>query len=527
MRKFNMKHRGNFLTVCLLAAAVTFAATGCWKDDSPYPNEKAAFTSFSVRGAVSTRISPNELKVYVELADSVDIENVLLTNVAFNYDNTTISPEIKEGSYLNMSSDLSYTLTTYKDYVWTIVTTQTIERYFNVDKQYGAATFDVATHTATIQVSPAQPLNSIVVKAAKLGNYGSTITPDPKTVTDFSSPVQFTVNHKGKSQIWTVKVSQSSEEISTGSVNAYAKHADVDGDFTIGNGTPSFQYKKASDSDWITLPSADVTVSAGHMTATISDLEPETDYQYIAICGSQAGNIKTFKTEAATQLDNSSFDNWYRDGVTWYPNIDLTSAHYIWDSGNKGENSLGEKNPTCPEESIVVKGKAAKLQSLSIVSVFAAGNLFTGHYVSTTGLSAKLSFGIPFTSRPQGLHGYYNYQPGKVDKTDSPYESYKGTTDTCQIYALLTDWAEPFIANSATKTFIDYYNDPNIIARCQLLDGSNTGGYKEFNLTFNYVSTTRIPKYILVVATSSHKGDYFTGSTQSILYVDEFSLVYK
>jgi hypothetical protein len=78
------------------------------------------------------------------------------------------------------------------------------------------------------------------------------------------------------------------------------------------------------------------------------------------------------------------------------------------------------------------------------------------------------------------------------------------------------------------QTFIDYYNDPNIIARCQLLDGTQyTGGYKEFNLTFDYVSTTRIPKYILVVATSSHRGDYFTGSTQSILYVDEFELVYK
>lgn len=522
-----MKNRNIFLAVCVFAVTVVFIATGCWKDDSPYPNEKAAFTSFVVRGAVSTRISPNELKVYVELADSVDIENVLLTNLAFNYDNTTISPVLKEGAYLNMSSDLSFTLKTYKEYVWTVVTTQTIDRYFNIDKQYGAASFDASNHIATIQVANGQALNSITVKSAKLGNYGSTITPDPKTVTNFSSPVTFAVSFKGKTQTWTVKVSQSSEEIFTGSVNAYAKHADVEGDFTVGDGTPSFQYKKKSDSDWTTLPSSDVKVSAGHMSATISGLEPNTEYQYIAICGSQAGATKTFTTEAATQLENSSFDTWYREGVTWYPNVDLTDAHYIWDSGNKGENSLGEKNPTCPEESIVVKGKAAKLQSLSIVSVFAAGNLFTGHYVSTSGLSAKLSFGIPFTSRPQGLHGYYNYLPGKVDKTDTPYESYKGTTDTCQIYALLTDWTEPFIANSATKTFIDYYNDPNIIARCQILDGSNTGGYKEFNMTFNYLSTTRIPKYILIVATSSHRGDYFTGSTQSVLYVDEFELVYK
>lgn len=516
--------------VCIAAAGIfSLIPSGCLKDDSPLPNDVAEFTSFTIRGQISSRISPNENKVYVDLADSVDITHAYVTNVAYNYDNTTASPDLEEGSYLDLSSDKVFTLTTYKSYEWTIVTTQTVERQFSVENQYGLATFDETAHTVSVKVAPGQPLNSIKVLSAKFANEGSTVTPDPKTVTDFSSPVAFTVTFRGVTQKWTVTVEHSAVSLEVVSTNVYAKHIDVEGYFTVGADEVMFQYKKASASSWIDFK--DVTVNSGDAVATINNLEPETAYQLRIVAvenlGAETSETVSFTTESAPTLENMGFDNWYRDGNTWYPNIDLSDAHYIWDSGNKGENSLGEKNPTSPEETIVVSGKAAKLQSISIVSVFAAGNLFTGHYVSTSGLSAKLSFGIPFTGRPQRLKGHYNYAPGTIDKTDSPYDEYKGKPDTCQIYILLTDWTEPFIANSATKTFIDYDNDPSIIARGQILDGSNTGGYKEFNIKLEYLSKTRIPKYILIVATSSRRGDYFTGSTSSVLYVDEFSLVYE
>lgn len=51
---------------------------------------------------------------------------------------------------------------------------------------------------------------------------------------------------------------------------------------------------------------------------------------------------------------------WFKNGKTWFPNVDVSKW---WDSGNTGANTAGENNPTSPEESVVVKGKAAKLQS--------------------------------------------------------------------------------------------------------------------------------------------------------------------
>jgi hypothetical protein len=41
-----------------------------------------------------------------------------------------------------------------------------------------------------------------------------------------------------------------------------------------------------------------------------------------------------------------------------------------------------------------------------------------------------------------------------------------------------------------------------------------------------YRSTSEIPTHIIIVFTGSHFGDYFTGSTQSLMLVDDVELVY-
>ena len=216
-----------------------------------------------------------------------------------------------------------------------------------------------------------------------------------------------------------------------------------------------------------------------------------------------------------------------KEGKSWFPNLDLTSEHYWWDSGNRGANTLGEKNPTVAEESVVVKGKAAKLSSSAIVGGFAAGNIYTGKYVKTVGIGAQLDFGIPFTSRPSSLKGYYNYTSGTIDKTKDKFAHLKGVKDTCHIYAVLADWPAPYEINTTKEIFLDVANDKNIIAYGDLLDGAGTDGkYKEFEIKLTYRDLSRKPKYILIVAAASKYGDYFTGSTSSVLYVDEFSLSY-
>ena len=50
--------------------------------------------------------------------------------------------------------------------------------------------------------------------------------------------------------------------------------------------------------------------------------------------------------------------------------------------------------------------------------------------------------------------------------------------------------------------------------------------YIPFEFEINYKATNRRPKYILVTASASKYGDFFTGGNGSTLYIDDFELVY-
>ena len=152
----------------------------------------------------------------------------------------------------------------------------------------------------------------------------------------------------------------------------------------------------------------------------------------------------TFTTEKADSVPNMSFDAWYQDGGAWYPNAD--AGNFWWDSANGGTKTLSIY-PTTPaeEEYIYVKGEgknAAKLQSKEAALVgLAAGNIYTGRFIkaviSLTDPGAELDWGVPFTSRPLALTGYYHYIPVTVNKGD--YNGMSGKTDIGQVQVMLTD----------------------------------------------------------------------------------------
>jgi hypothetical protein len=48
----------------------------------------------------------------------------------------------------------------------------------------------------------------------------------------------------------------------------------------------------------------------------------------------------------------------------------------------------------------------------------------------------------------------------------------------------------------------------------------------KFTLPLVYRDATRIPSYLVIAAASSRYGDYFTGGVGSVLYIDEFELIY-
>ena len=183
---------------------------------------------------------------------------------------------------------------------------------------------------------------------------------------------------------------------------------------------------------------------------------------------------------------------------------------------------------------------------------FAAGNIYAGHYYQTImdPMGAKIFFGQPFTSRPTQLKGRFKYTRGTtVDYGENPYKSELSQSggDQCGLYIALTDneglecdgnnYAfqidntlsadEP--DNFKYKNTIDFSEDnKNIVAYGTITEdeAKGTGDWQEFTIDLKYRDLTRVPKYIIVVASASKYGDYFTGSTSSVMYIDDFELVY-
>lgn len=289
-----------------------------------------------------------------------------------------------------------------------------------------------------------------------------------------------------------------------------------------------FQWKKATDSDW-TDYSGTVTYNeaASTFSAELYGLQGSTAYLFrVKTDKEEETREVAFTTATAGTIPNLNFDSWYKDGSAWYPGV--SSSNRVWDSANGGTASFGTV-PTTPEESDVVHGKAARMESTSVTVVvitkFAAGNIYVGDFVKVSGVGAELDWGIPFSSRPVALHGYYKYSPKAIDFAETnPYNVSKGDMDACSIKMYLCDWSAKFRVNTSNKVFLQD-DDPSIIAMCDFTSNVATNGYVEFTFPLQY-RDARTPKYVVIVGAASRLGDYFTGGKGSTLWLDELSLVY-
>ena len=136
----------------------------------------------------------------------------------------------------------------------------------------------------------------------------------------------------------------------------------------------------------------------------------------------------------------------------------------------------------------------------------------------------KLNFGTPYECRPTTLSGYFKYTPGTINRTKSPYDGLNGKTDTCAIYIALCDWDKPFEARSKDLHYPNYATDPGVIAYGSFSTAETVSEYRKFTIKLDYRDSSRKPKYIVIVASASKYGDYFTGSEKSVMWIDEFEL---
>ncbi|MCI7706548.1 MAG: PCMD domain-containing protein [Parabacteroides sp.] len=311
-----------------------------------------------------------------------------------------------------------------------------------------------------------------------------------------------------------------------------------------------FEYKTAEALEWMKVETEKTVIEKDKKySIKLSGLTPGTAYQYRAFYddGSENGivsDVVDFMTEVLESLPNGNLDNWYKSNKTWYPvsESDYNISGSFWDSSNPGTTTgagaLVNKNPT-QGNSITVHtsgGQSAELKSQYAsafgIGKFAAASLYTGKFNSLVGTNgAKIDFGQKFVSRPTALHGWFHYNSGKIDYRGGNTPAglgEKGTDDLCSIYVALSK-KQKQVDNTNTSTFLDLEKDTDIIAYGRLDDTEavTTNGWKEFTLDFKYKTLEPLDTYYLIIVFSASKyGDYFTGSTGSVMYVDDLELIY-
>jgi hypothetical protein len=353
------------------------------------------------------------------------------------------------------------------------------------------------------------------------------------------------VDVQGKVYAETFKINIGEVSGPTGRVNTPARADIWATHVALGSGTISnyesttvveFAYRANSTGQWTKVSSS--IGAGGTCSVQLTGLTPGTTYQAtLFIDGKQMGAGVTFTTETALILENGGFEGWQKPNSPWL--VYAEGATQYWDTGNHGSTTLSADGSITTPNSDIRPGSggaySANLQSTFVgflgIGKFAAGNLFYGVYAGTSGTNGKVDFGQPFTSRPTALHGWYKVRPGTVTHADSGAPIAKGAPDQAQIVVALTDWSGRHQVNTGDKnTFLNYETDSGIIAYGDLVRVAGDGGameqWVEFTIPLTYRSTTRIPTYLVVSVSASRYGDYFTGSTDSWIRVDDFELVY-
>ena len=132
--------------------------------------------------------------------------------------------------------------------------------------------------------------------------------------------------------------------------------------------------------------------------------------------------------------------------------------------------------------------------------------------------------GTPFKERPKSLSGYYHYLPGVVNCVKEPYLSMKGKMDIGQIEVALYDW--PQVLHRVTNEgYFEPEADPHLIGRGVMKLTKSTDDYVHFEIPIDYRKDAT-PTYVGISILSSALGEFFTGSSNSVLYVDELQFNY-
>ena len=521
-----------------LALCGMLAVSCAFPNDLDYPRVVGNIVALELEDAREVRIDPGAREVSVVLEEWADPGRVKVKECVLT-DGATC-PEL--GEWLDLTRPLKVTVHTYQDYEWTLSATQPIERYVRCAGQVQDAQFNLDTRSVYVYLPDTQPLASVTFEAMKLEPEGSRVTKTTGYESDFrnvslvtrdvSFPItldcvmerSFFVEWAGEEIEWHLKALQMKVETAVSEVDAHCYSARVRGVFASDGSDVAVEYRKAGDAGW--TAAEDATVAGVGITARLTGLTPGTAYECRVRDGEGTSAPVSFKTGEPIQPANLGFDSWYADGKVWNPWPE--GGVRVWDTANKATASF-TGSATTPDDTFVAAGgpgkRACRMESSFAVVKFAAGSVFTGQFVRLQGLGAELAWGIPFTGKPVSLKGFAAYKSMPITDTDAAHAALMGQPDAGHVLVALTDWPDQFHVISSSGTYVDFDNDPAIIAYGRCAFPETTDGYISFDIPLEY-RNGRTPAYLVIVASSSALGDYFTGGRGSTLWVDELELVY-
>ena len=539
----------SIISKIVLILLLVSGLSSCIKNDIPLPVVPLSITNVEGEGFKMDYIDTKTKTVYVTLEEKTDIKNVYISNVDYSED-AELSKELI--GRFDLREPLIVTLSFYQDYEWKIVATQNFERYFKVKGQVGEETINVDELEVTIPLPIGTDLTEIEIVDFKLG---------PEEVSHYSAAVgdkldlslshrTIDVDYHDIVEVWRINTQLVEVQVELSKCEVWAKvayleaYGDTDNDY-------GFRYRKAGVSEWTEVSKDDISTQSGSFKTTVYDLEPETDYEFIAYSGEETTASVALTTEKADLLPNGGLEDWdFKSGI-WSPNA--SDAFPVWGTGNPG-SAIGGVNITTPDETELRPGtvgvKSAELKSQKVLGLkLAAGNLFIGKYVATKGTNGIVGFGTPFTSRPRFLRGWVKYTCGTIDNVGPVLPPGKNiekgvSPDEGMIYIALGTWTpeeygvsaaepekvygtadQPIIVDTRDKgTFFNPESDAVVAYGEAVYDKSF--GWTQFEIPLDYNLTSVLPTHLVIVCTGSRFGDYFTGSSNSCMWLDDLELVY-
>lgn len=307
------------------------------------------------------------------------------------------------------------------------------------------------------------------------------------------------------------------------------------------------RYRKLGDSEWITVPAVQTRASAGsRYSVTLTGLESGTTYEYKAYEANYDNcTVLKFTTEGEFSIPNASFEEWstYQAStmlgtrtVTLPWSVGDKDASF-WGSGNEG-SATANMTLTNKSADMMHSGEySARLESKSAMGVLAAGNIFIGKYVKTDGTNGVLSIGREYNgSHPTKLKVWVNYRPAtgvsvKGGNEEFLPENFAGGADHGQIYVAIA--SEPIeIRTNPSNRKVFNIDDPVVLGYGEVTWTENfgpDGALAEVEIPINYFERAKTQKatHLVVVVSASKYGDYFSGAPGSVMYLDDFELVYE